>query len=113
MIILIEDDECDARLFSDLLSRVSSDKLSTFDTLSAALSTVDDHESHIVFSDLSLPEGRDTAIISQLLAHFKKARIVIVSGHDSRFLETLLSPYPGLGFISKLDLSPQRLEAVM
>jgi DNA-binding NarL/FixJ family response regulator len=105
MIVLIEDDECDALLFSELMDSANVKDVVVFESLTEALENVPDASDTLVFSDLSLPEGRDETILDRLSAHFVHAKVVIVSGHDARFLGDIVVGYPKFEYVSKSDLS--------
>lgn len=80
-------------------------KIELFESLRHATDTVSDSSSLLVFSDLSLPEGRDEVVLDHLASHFVEAKVVIVSGHDARFLSGIVSKYPQFESCSKSDLN--------
>lgn len=87
-VLLIEDNEGDARLLNELLNiaRPGKYKITNVVTLQEALAYIDKSHFDVVITDLNLPDADGLNTVSTIQDHNNTTPIVVLSGQDSEEL---------------------------
>ncbi|HSN27375.1 MAG TPA: ATP-binding protein [Kofleriaceae bacterium] len=109
-ILLVEDNQADARLFSELLSELSGKPftLTHADTLDAALRVVGEHD--VVFLDLSLPDAHGLSTIKRMIAAARHVPIVVLTGTDDAKIAVEAMKTGAQDYLTKGDITPALIQ---
>src|SRR5690348_11352639 len=81
-ILLVEDNEADARLFAELLTELAGRpfKLTATGTLADAVAKIGGHD--VVFLDLSLPDAHGLSTLTRMVQAARNVPIVVLTGNE-------------------------------
>ncbi len=91
-ILLVDDDPYQLRLLSRQLATLGHEKVSCCDTPSSALAVLDAPDAAIglLFLDLNMPQMDGVEVMRALAGRGYAGALVLISGEDSRILETAM-----------------------
>jgi signal transduction histidine kinase len=109
-ILLVEDNQADARLFSELLSELSGRPvtLSHAGTLDAALKVIGEHD--VVFLDLSLPDAHGVSTVTKMVAAARHVPIVVLTGNEDSKLAVEAMKAGAQDYLTKGEITPTLIE---
>ncbi len=111
-VLLVEDDAHQARLVTDLLSRIAVRiDLVVVTTLREATSRLADQPFDIVLLDLNLPDSEGPATVQRLLADHPDARVVVLTGHPDLTWAAASLDSGAVGYLTKESLTAADLTA--
>jgi two-component system cell cycle sensor histidine kinase/response regulator CckA len=108
-VLLVEDNPGDARLIKEDLSPLRFE-LKVTGSLNEALTHLDQSETDIVLSDLSLPDSEFTHTIAALHAHVPDVAIIVLTGLNDKRLAVQALQLGAQDFIVKGHVDPSVLE---
>jgi len=109
-ILLVEDNQADARLFSELLAELSGRPiaLSTVATLDAALKIVGEHD--VVFLDLSLPDAHGVATVTKMVNAARTVPIVVLTGNEDSKIAVEAMKAGAQDYLTKGEITPTLIQ---
>ena len=109
-ILLVEDNQADARLFAELLSELSGKpySLTHAGTLDAALKILGDHD--VVFLDLSLPDAHGLATVTRMVSAARHVPIVVLTGTDDAKIAVEAMKAGAQDYLTKGDITPALIQ---
>ena len=110
-VLLIEDNEDDAILIRDALSRQSSEPVTVewADRLDTGLAQLTSGPFDAVLADLSLPDNHDLDIVSTLRRHRRDAPVIVLTGLDDEAVAEQALRHGAQDYWVKSRLSPDGL----
>ncbi len=113
-ILVIEDDEDLAHVIGDVFTR-DSIEVQVAHTRQAALDACDTFRPHLLVLDIELPDGDGFNVVDWLRQHESLARLplVVYSGRELEPIERHLLTLGPTYFLTKAQVQPQQLEALV
>ncbi len=108
-ILLVEDNQADARLFGELLSEVPGRpfQLTTVARLADATVAAASHD--VVFLDLSLPDAHGLATVSAMVTASRSTPIVVLTGNDNEQVALEAMKAGAQDYLTKSEITPSLL----
>jgi signal transduction histidine kinase len=105
-ILLVEDNEADARLFAELLAELAGRpfKLTATGTLAGALAKIAGHD--VVFLDLSLPDAHGLATLTRMVQAARNVPIVVLTGNEDDRLAVEAMKAGAQDYLVKGEITP-------
>jgi len=119
-VLVIEDNPGDARLLELTLDEIARNHSSEIvfksrwvNLLETAIQCIQQHEYHIIFLDLSLPDSDSLDSIDSIIAEAGRIPVVVLSGMmDSSLYDDVLD-HGAQGYLLKNDLDSDRLHLIL
>ena len=105
-ILLVEDNQGDARLFAELLSELpgSPNPLTACSTLADAIANVGGHD--VVFLDLSLPDAHGLQTLTRMVQAARNVPIVVLTGNEDERLAVDAMKAGAQDYLVKGEITP-------
>jgi signal transduction histidine kinase/CheY-like chemotaxis protein len=105
-ILLVEDNEADARLFAELLSELPGRpfKLAASTTLADALAKIPGHD--VVFLDLSLPDTQGLTTLTRMVQAARNLPIVVLTGTEDERVAVEAMKAGAQDYLVKGEITP-------
>ena len=105
-VLLVEDNQADARLFAELLSEIPGRpfSLTGVDTLEQALRVIGEHD--VVFLDLSLPDAHGLSTLHRMVQAGRQIPIVVLTGTDDTKTAVEAVKAGAQDYLTKSEITP-------
>ena len=115
IILLVEDNPGDARLFELVISEISNIQcdITWAKTLSEAFLQLQDNQIDIIFSDLTLPDSEGMDTLRSFVEKFSEVPVIVLSGFEDeeRIKEAL--HIGALAYVNKGDVEAGLIEELI
>src|SRR3569623_656670 len=105
-VLLVEDNQADARLFAELLSEIPGRpfSLTGVDTLEQALRVIGEHD--VVFLDLSLPDAHGLSTLHRMVQAGRQIPNVVLTGTDDTKTAVEAVKAGAQDYLTKSEITP-------